>query len=191
MPTQPGVPPFCSGPCPPFKKCIKFIKDLNGNGVAEHYCKCVNWIPPLEPIGSVAKNRYLSMLAGGNGITEAVNYRIISLNGLPPGVPYEGWFQAPNVYQEGSAPTPTFVAGQTGCEPVFGPWADLGPAHGTGPDVVPNSVYELRTVSDECDDLSEPECYSDPLVVRTQKWGDIVQPFAIDGAPLQPNFLDI
>jgi hypothetical protein len=192
MPPVGANTPFCSGGCPPFKKCILFQKDLNGNGNAEWYCKCVNFIPPLDDVLHPAKNRYLSFRSGAApGEMEAVHYKVLSLNGLPPGVPYEGWFGPPGVYQENPTPLPTFIGTKTQCDPHFADWAALGLAHGTGPDVIPNSVYELRTVSMECDDLTEPECYSDPLMVITQKWGDTVDPFATNGAPLQPNFLDI
>jgi hypothetical protein len=182
--------PFCSGACPqPFKKCIRFRKDLNGNGDPEWFCKCVPVIKPLPDTVHPAKVRYISFESdAAPGELEAVHYRAISLNGLPPGVPYEGWLTAPGMYPEGAAPLPTFIGAQTGCVPNFADWAALGLAHATGPDVIPFSSYELRTVSSECEDLTEPECYSDPLAVSTQRWGDVVPAF---GGMGQPNFLDI
>jgi hypothetical protein len=160
LPTQPGVPPFCSGPCPPFKKCIRFQKDLNGNGNPEYYCKCVKVIPPLDDIFNPAKVRYISFQSAADpGELEAVQVTLVDVNGFPA---YNGqvrWAGPAGLFQEGSNPLPTFPSAALDCgspAPAYSDWAALGLAHLRGAEIVPRSRYEIRTVSSECDDLTEP-----------------------------------
>ena len=55
-----------------------------------------------------------------------------------------------------------------------------------GPQVVPGSIYEVSAVEKGCE--GSEDNFSDPLVITTGKWGDIVSPY---GGGSQPDFADI
>jgi hypothetical protein len=181
--------PFCSGICPPFKKCIRFQKDLNGNGNPEWFCKCVKVIKPLPDLVHADKARYISFESAADpGEEEYVHITMVNVDGFPAFNGQVRWAGPMALYPENPGPLPTFPGTRTGCTPEHSDWASMGVSHITGAEIVPRSTYDIRTVSSECEDLAEPECYSDPLTVMTQKWGDIVAAF---GGAGQPNFLDI
>ena len=87
-----------------------------------------------------------------------------------------------------------FVGAELQCCPRFMDWpkvlAEMGHEvlHLYDPAIVPCSEYEIQIISSTCLDLDDEGCYSQPLVVRTGKWGDVVDPL---GGEDQPNFTDI
>jgi len=67
-PPLPGTNvPFCSGGCPfATQNCIRFVKDLDGDGLAqEHFCKCVKKLPPIDVDTAFQHNRFLTLSLAG------------------------------------------------------------------------------------------------------------------------------
>jgi len=156
------------------------------------FCKtiCDSASPPGPEINGVAKNRYLSVTPDNPGQMTALR---VTLSDLPsPFDAFDGnvrWVGAPQVFQE--TPGPTFFRGAPlVCAPVFRDWGSEGLIHVYGDAVVPEGEYTVQAIAQGCD--TEDECnYSAALSLTNQKWGDVVVPFASEGATGQPNFLDI
>jgi hypothetical protein len=128
------------------------------------------------------KSRYISItptnaaVAGGSSIqVEVVSSPLASIVG---DIFYAG--------VEGSianAPLAALRGAQVQCTvtPNAQTWT-TGVLHLWGPMVVPGSTYNVRMC-----DAAGASC-SDPLLVATGKWGDVIRPF---GGGTQPNFADI
>jgi len=120
------------------------------------------------------------------------------------------WVGPPNEFPDATVPTPTtlnFVAGKLQCCPHYADWrssaltaAFAGETGVTGdPDatylylygaeVLPCSAYEVQFIDGGCP-IDDEECYSEPIKLRTTRWGNVVRPFYGAGSP-QPNFWDI
>jgi hypothetical protein len=82
-----------------------------------------------------------------------------------------------------NAPLAALRGAQLQCTPTPNAqtWT-TGPLHLWGSMVVPGSSYNVRMC-----DATGANC-SDPLLVTTAKWGDVIRPF---GGGAQPNFADI
>lgn len=87
-----------------------------------------------------------------------------------------------------------FAGAPLQCCPYFADWAqdllaiDEDILYAFGAEIVPCSQYEVQVISATCLDMNDATCFSDPLTVRTGKWGDVSDPFGGSG---QPNFTDI
>jgi hypothetical protein len=126
---------------------------------------------------------------------DAIRVRLVDLAGFSGFNGQVRWVGAPRASCEDSlVSTPPCQEGpmttaDLQCDPLFVDWSGLGDVHVAGADIVPGpSTYELQAVSDDCDDLENEDCYSDPVTIGTQKWADIGPPF---GGISQPNFFDI
>lgn len=158
-------------------------------------------------LNPVPTNRYLSFLpaaltADSAASTQAIRVRLASLHHPDPPTPgsldfsaFEGeyrWVGTPEVRAEAGGPNETFTVSFLQCTPEFRDWSDVPLLlHATGSAVVPSSVYEVQYVDDTCTDLDDSGCYSDPIVITTSRWGDVVAPFAEYVGGTQPNFADI
>lgn len=207
----PGVSPpyFCEGACPIGTKCIRSKADLDGDGVAETFgCDCVNIPPPPTVVpGEIAKSRTLVFNPGGGGqnvagLTDtAFRVRMVELLApLNPPVPnqpdfsaFEGevrWVGPVDEYREGQAPTPTFFGSLVQCDAYFADWSGVSSLAVGGAEVLPQSTYIIQSVDSSCPDLEDENCYSDPLILVTGRFGDLVAPFEGSGFK-QPDILDI
>lgn len=170
--------------------------DANGDGYPDS-CLCEGAVNGTEadPAGTL-KNRYLSFSVDdpvAAGTKQAIQITLVDLPEFPA---YNGttrWVGPPADYPEEdqSQPDRTFTAAGLACEPYFTDWSTLGLFDIFGGEIAPGSTYEVRIVQDCCDDLEDPSCYSDPIIVQTGKFGDITSPFDADGGSVQPDFTDI
>ena len=127
------------------------------------------------------KSRYVSVTAAAGGPT-SIQVEIVSIPQFPSMVGdiyYAGVEQSiPN------SPNPALRGARLLCEPTPSNsqvWTP-GVLHLFGQALVPGSTYNVRMC-----DAAGANC-SDPLLVATAKWGDVVRPF---GGGSQPNFGDI
>lgn len=145
---------------------------------------CSGAPPPGAEPSPITKNRYVSFVPSGLGVSAAIR---VTLTDLPaPFDSFNGqtrWVGAPTTY--GSGPS-TFRAASLQCTPVYSNWTTIPVVHVYGAEVVPEAVYDVQGV--QCDPFEESDL-SSPLVVVTGKWGDAAAPF--DPAPSQPNFQDV
>jgi len=146
---------------------------------------------PLADLSGVDRNRYLGFRVPvpWSGASVGIRVRLVSLDRFSS---FDGalrWAGIPGTFPDDTNAGTTFAASGLRCDPVFSVWPQNEPAFVYGPDVVPGSTYELQAVDMSCQgDLGNEACYSSPLVVSTNKWGDIVVPI---GGASQPNFADI
>jgi len=93
---------------------------------------------------------------------------------------------APTAFGNNAATDPKWVGAKLQCTPLVRDWnasalaADLGISEaeaGTvyyyGAEVVPCSIHAVQQATQSCVDSANEDCFSDPLEVRTAKWGDI------------------
>lgn len=217
-PTSPLVKPTCEGGCPNspvsiFKKCIRQQDPVTGGW----RCRCVPVLPPLDPQDpTVLKNRYLSMTTGGGALNRgpgedapntAVRVLMDSLHHpMPPNWPccpspdftaFEGemvWAGELKEFNETMNPPSSFSGSVTVCEPFWDSFVEQGGFSIYGAEVVPDSIYSLQIVDEECaDSLDEEECYSDPLVMTTGRHADMFPPYQDPNGPTpsQPNVIDL
>ncbi len=140
--------------------------------------------PVVPDAGHGTRNRYLA-LQGGNpgGEPEAIRVRFAD---LPPAfAEHEGktmWVGPPFEVSESSGspfgPPPMLTVAMLQCEPHFMDWSAWGTVHIFGPEIVPSATYELQAIepvcaSTACFDMGEA-VYSEPLILHTSKWGDLV-----------------
>ena len=116
--------------------------------------------------------------------------------GTPDYSSFEGqtmWVGAPVEYTEMPVEAGSFIAAQLQCTPEFRDWGTLGVINIYGPEIMPSSVYDVQEIHIDCTpSLNVELAYSDPLVVPTAHWGDVVAPFAGDpGNTLPVDFNDI
>lgn len=163
-----------------------------------------------EPNG-VGKNRYISFAIdpAGLGTQTAISIELIQLmHPLPPNPPQfppmdfsamEGQTRFVGLVEdcaESDNPPTTFKCASMQCMPTYQDWAAvLGSAtlHVSGSEVIPSSTYSIRHLPFACRG-AESACtaVSDPLVVTTQRWGDVIVPFQDSQSPLtQPNISDV
>lgn len=157
---------------------------------------------PLPDPSLPDKVRYISVSPPAAGPSVALQVRIVSLyTPNPPdasgGPDFSGWEgytywigpvqSCPDLSSSG-----TFGCAKLQCEPHYA--TDWGSQiiHVTAPEIIPSSVYEIRSYPLSCQG-EEEVCGlgSAILTVRTQRWGDIAAPFQIPGAGGQPSALDV
>ncbi len=130
------------------------------------------------------------------------------------------WVGPPAAYVESASSGIRFVASKLQCNPYYRDWttysscssraqlcavdADCLPSggtctvpidpllHVTGSALTPSSVYEIEILSDTCMG-TEATCpdFSEPLEMRTTRWGDVAAPFNPPDGSVQPAFSDI
>jgi trimeric autotransporter adhesin len=131
--------------------------------------------------GNVTKNRFLTIAPQPQpGIDRSLEVCILSMPQFPA---REGecWWAGP-VVSIPNAPDPSLAGAFLECTstPHAEDWSS-DPLHLVGAAIIPGSTYEVRI----CD--ADGIVCSDPLLVDTGKWGDVVTPFG----PSQPNFGDV
>jgi cysteine-rich repeat protein len=137
------------------------------------------------------RNRYLTfapptpVVAGGEPV--AIRAKIIDAPQFPAAIGQVHWAGVPTEASDG-ADNPAIMISQLQCEPVVRDWSDAPLLSLYGQAVVPGSTYEIRTATAECLALGVEECLSEPIVLRTAKWGDAFAPW---GGSAQPNFGDV
>jgi hypothetical protein len=138
--------------------------------------------------------------SGGYRCTSDLNCTPPSTCGAPQGCTAAGegngcarWAGQPANYLEAQDVTAfgVYRASRLQCAPYFTDWAAEGTFVVTGAEVLPSSQYAAQFVDIGCVDLDE-DCFSDPAVINTPRWGDVSAPFQGPGPPLtQPNGIDV
>ncbi len=175
-----------------------FSYDFDGNCVPD---ECDPFAAPQGELIPVLKNRYVSFTPSNVGCNSAIRVKLTSLyHPNPKDTPrpdissFEGeyrWVGPASSYQESEGiPDILFTATETQCDPYFTNWSTINMLHIFGDAILPSSSYEIQMVDQSCADLNDSNCYSDPLIVTTGKWGDVSAPFA-QNAPSQPNISDV
>ncbi len=156
------------------------LHDENGNGIFDE-CEC---FPSLTPsIGAVGETaRYLSVVAGSPGRRHAI--RVTMLDGPPPFDVLAGtqwWVGGPRAVSELSAlddnTLPTFQVAPLVCDPLVFNFGDLEAIHVYSEAIVPSGLYHIEAIDSQCDP-SVAANYSQPLLLGTSRWGDVVGVFA-------------
>ncbi|MGB2988318.1 MAG: hypothetical protein WBE26_20805, partial [Phycisphaerae bacterium] len=106
------------------------------------------------------------------------------------------WVKQPEPRSEKAATTgsspPDFWAAELGCEAdaYWGDWSGYGDVHvfDTQRSVMPSGIYHVQAIDDSCSTSAEGN-YSNPLVINTSKWGDVVGEFYTNPAncKTEPN----
>lgn len=164
---------------------------------------------PLRDTLTPEKNRYLSLAAPPEAGEVAVAVKLVTIHEPdPPYLPgvfvpdfsaYQGeirWVGPPQICQEPGGGSTPYRCAKLQCDPHYS--ADWGTTviHVTGGDILPSSQFEIRTYPVFCAGR-ESACplTSAPLIMRTQRWGDVAADFQAPGGPpgtaSQPNVIDI
>jgi cysteine-rich repeat protein len=178
---------------------IGFLEDYPHTFITE-YRSTDGFPPPFLPIAEYRpavitvqneRNRYLTfapptpVVAGGEPI--AIRAKIIDAPQFPAAIGQVHWAGVPTEASDG-IDNPAIMISQLQCEPAVRDWSDAPLLSLYGQAVVPGSTYEIRTATAECLALGVEECLSEPIVLRTAKWGDAFAPW---GGSAQPNFGDV
>jgi glucose/arabinose dehydrogenase len=130
------------------------------------------------------KSRYIAVSppvpAIAGDLPRAIKVTIADLPLDPLRVGEEWWAQAHHPIPNTPLPSVTGASLECTDVPVLQSYPSE-PIHLYGAPIVPGSTYEVRM----CDDV---ETCSDPIMVSTGSWGDVVAPF---GGASQPNFGDV
>lgn len=169
--------------------------------------------PTADPTG-IDKPRFISFSANsavaGNS---AIRVTLLSLHHVDP--PYTGgasipfaafefgenceevggcvrWVGPPTQYMESTTLPIPFYASQLQCTPHYQDWGTVGLLHVTGSAIVPSSEYEVVAVDASCTG-NEAGCtaISEPLIIRTTRWGDVQEEYNPPATTVQPDIADI
>lgn len=169
--------------------------------------------PLADPTG-LDKTRFISFSANsavaGNS---AIRVTLLSLHHVDP--PYTGgpsipftafefgenceeaggcvrWVGPPTQYMESTTLLIPFYASQLQCTPHYQDWGTVGLLHVTGSAIVPSSYYEVVAVDASCAG-NETGCtaVSEPLIIKTTRWGDVEEEYNPPATTVQPDFTDI
>lgn len=172
--------------------------DVNGNCIPD---ECNQNPALLAEISGFNKSRYISFSPIRAGCNTAIRVTLRSLYHPDPPIKngpdftvFEGavrWVGPHDVYHESDEESPTFFAASLQCDSYFADWSGIDLLHIFGSEILPNSIYDLQSVSDECADLNDPDCYSKSLEVVTGSWGDMIEPFNPPDDSSQPNINDV
>ncbi len=194
-----NIPDDCEG-------LLTLGADCNGNGVLDEcdiadefsFDEDLNCVPdecdieiaPLaEPIPH-PKSRYISFVPTNTGCNTVVRVTLSNLPDFPSFAEQYRWVGPPQKYFDTLSSNLMFTAAKLQCEPYYMDWSTVGLVHVYGPAIVPGSEYEVQQFMDTiC--IPEVDCYTNPLVVQTGKWGDVIAPFDDGSEPQQPNIADV
>jgi len=142
------------------------------------YCPEVAAPLPEDDPGEIEKNRYLSLVPGNPGQQVALR---VTLRDLPP--LYAGsegcqlYVTEPVEVSEASGdpygPPPYFWVANLDITPHCMDWSAIDLLSVFENEIVPDGVYEIQAVNCWCDPSVEAN-FSEPLVVTTSNWGDVV-----------------
>lgn len=167
-----------------------FSFDNDGNCVPD---ECDPTIAPFAESEPLPKSRYISFIPTGAGCNTAVRVTLSDLPNFPTFQAQYHWLGPPQLYIESAGSTTLFTGAPLQCDPYFMDWSTVGLVHTYGAAIVPGSQYDIQLVDASCTDLSDLNCYTNSLSVRTGHWGDVIEPFFElgGGGPQQPNIADI
>ncbi len=140
-----------------------------------------------DPSG-IDNNRYLSFSAGDGTEPELIRVTLVDVPGFADFNGEKRWAGTPAEFpDEGLG---TFVAAELQCDmPDAADFSSFDLISVYGAEIVPGSTYHVQRASADCPaSLDDDDCFSEPLVVTTGKWGDVAAPFGGNG---QPDFTDI
>ena len=145
------------------------------------------------------KNRFASFTPGNPGLNTAIRVKLTSLHhpdpaiaGSPSFAAFEGasrWVGPPQTHADPGGSPASFSAAPLQCDPYFTDWGSVGLLHVYGPAILPDSVYDIQIIEENCS-LTNEGNFSTPLTVTTRRRGDVISPFNPPSTS-QPNFADI
>lgn len=174
--------------------------DLDGNCLPD---ECNSMLGAQAESIFSPKSRYISFIPINTGCSSAIRVKLVSLyhpatttmTPRPDISAFEGeyrWVGPQAIYPEGiNEHSFLFTGAALQCDPFFNNWKSVGLMHVYGIEVVPNSIYEVQMVDSTCSDLSDPSCYTAPLMIQTGSWGDVIEPFALTTMGTQPDVDDV
>ena len=164
---------------------------------------------PQSDVESPEKVRYISMVIPADQSDRAVRVELTSIHHPLPDnagtIPapdltmHEGelrWVGPVGNCVDTEIPLLEYRCAQLQCEPHYADDWGTEPINVTGAAIIPSSLYTVRTVPRVCRG-NEPQCglASAPLLIRTQRWGDILTPFQLPEGPpgtaSQPDVRDL
>ncbi|MCH7752233.1 MAG: hypothetical protein IH898_08780 [Planctomycetes bacterium] len=74
------------------------------------------------------------------------------------------------------AGAPNFTAATLQCAPLYTDWSADESVHVYHAAIIPEGTYSVQVIGEGCSTSSEID-FSDPLVMSTNRWGDVVGPF--------------
>ncbi|UCC32092.1 MAG: hypothetical protein JSU86_07385, partial [Phycisphaerales bacterium] len=141
-----------------------------------------------EPV-VIAKNRLLSFVPGNPGQQTALRVKFFELP-----APFDGlngetmWVGQPQETCENAGqvtpppegcgiapglPSLTFIAAPLQCDPYYTDWSALGTIHVYHELIIPGGTYQVQAIDQACHTVSDG-VYSNPLLMTTSLWGDVV-----------------
>jgi len=206
MPPAGTTRPVCVGSCPvppQNHRCIRFRKDLDGDGLPqEFYCKCAlintvavgddtcfdgntNLGTPCSssddcpaPQNCGLKSRYLAVRLDAASAPTKIKLTILSMPQFPARVG-EMWWAGPEMVVNNPPGAPLRGAPLVCNKPAAALW-NAGIVYLFGSAIVPNATYAVQTCNDDNTDCTDVQ-----LVVGTSIWGNVVSPHKA------ANFADI
>ncbi len=152
--------------------------DISAENLAAGSCHMAD-TPQVDT--TVPKNRFISFIAGGAGVNQAVRVTFIDLP-----APYDVfngmtmWVGQPRDVSENGASVeplpgfPNFKAALLQCSPFFADFGAMGTIHMYHEELVPDGIYEVQAIVETCD-VSVEQNFSDPSVAFTSLWGDTIK----------------
>jgi len=104
------------------------------------------------------------------------------------------WAGAPATFMQYQGPPASgpYRAARLQCAPDFHDWSMESNMNLVGAEILPSSQYAAQFVDISCADTLDEECFSEPLILGTARYGDVASPFnPPDGTQQQPNALDV
>jgi len=171
--------------------------DVDGNCIPD---ECDQNPAPLAEVGGLKKSRFISFVPVNAGCNVAVRVKMVSLRPLGVGdrfASFEGqwrWLGPSTAYLDLTLSGEVYnTLSVLQCDPHFMEWGPVGLIHSYGPEIMPDSQYEVQFFDGDCGDVNDPACFSDPLPVATSRWADVDPPFADDPVDpgIQPDYRDV
>lgn len=195
------------------------FEGATGTGYLSVSCGVPAFAPPsvtVDPFAS-PRIRFLSLSVPSIGPCDenlggqlAIRVILTSLHHVAP--PYSGgpsipftafegqvrWVGSPVQYVESTSSQVPLKAASLQCQPHYRDWSTVGLVHVTGSAVVPSSTYRIETVAASCQGVeSSPACQSgggavsNPVLIKTARWGDVEVPYDPPSGTTQPNLGDV
>jgi len=149
--------------------------DENLDGVPDECCPTLD--APLLEVEPEPKNRYLTVIPSPTWSGRRVGLRVtaITLDLFESSEGSSYWIGPPGDFPEevDAQVGLTFTAAALQCEPYYHDWTAIDVLQAYGAVVVPSSVYFVQAVAEGCN-VDSADSFSDPLVVTTSRFGEIV-----------------
>jgi len=128
--------------------------------------------PPHIEATEPTKNRYLSFNPGISVHPRALRVTVVDAQGFPNSSGAIRWVGPPLLFENTTAGDMALGAGLQ-CTPYYQVWDSEQLLHIYGSEVVPGSVYQVDAIVANCD-RNYWYNYSEPIVIPTAPWGDII-----------------